>query len=509
MEPAKTSFKKIGRPTEVGPCQKAFLVHGTEKIPIHAECASKYSLFFRFADEHQPTALKNPVSLVIQNEGDQLKVGPCRILSGTANKGYAGYIVFERGVYDTESLLYNNKIVRLQVLASDLKPLLARKEKIRSSFKKYTSDLSYDLSVYKRMFDSMDADYRLEPEGVRNAVQKAIIYSEGPGLRRYFEDKLEELRSLVENFGPEEHHHHGFYFRRQLWTDILACPFTARATLKPRGYAGDSELMRMIYVNDYQGDSTYSKITHKHAVEHTAAESVRNRIKLIAKMLKRRKDAAGPSPMDKIKVLSVGCGPAFELKLIVKSPDDCQRYRFTLFDQDSSALSEAADVASEIEKKFNLSPAVDYVQGSVRLMLFSRQLRRKWGRFHFIYSMGLFDYLNARVATAVIDRLYRLLRPGGDLVIGNFHVSNPSKYYMQYWGDWHLIHRTELELRELWPHHSEANVGVLYDDTGSQMFLQIIKPQASESDSNQRSPGLMAVDNSCHFPHESSTCGLT
>ncbi len=465
--------------TAVTPQEKAYLVHGTQKYPIHAECASKYSLFFRFTDEHRPTVLNNPVNLVIENNGDQLELGPCHILTGPDINGNAGRIVFERDVYNTESLLYNNKIERLQALATDLNPLLARKEKVRTSFKKYIGSLSYDLSVYKSVFDAMDANCSSEPEEVRSAVQKAIIYSEGPELRRFFENKLEELRCLVDDFSLEEHRNHGFYFRRQLWTYILACPFTARATLKPRGYAGDSELMRMIYLNDYQGDSTYAKITHKHAVEHTAAESVRNRIELIASMLKRRKDAAWRPPLDRIKVLSVGCGPTFELKQILQSPEDCQKYRFTLFDQDACALSEAADVASEIENVLGLSPAIEYVQGSVRLMLFSRQLKRKWGRFQFIYSMGLFDYLNTRVARAVVDRLYRLLKPGGDLVVGNFHVTNPSKYYMQYWGDWHLIHRTETELRELFPQNSDAKVAILYDDTGSQMFLHIIKPETS------------------------------
>ena len=182
---------------------------------------------------------------------------------------------------------------------------------------------------------------------------------------------------------------------------------------------------------------------------------------------------------EKYKVLSVGCGPAFELHLILKSPQDCAKYHFTLFDQDAAALSEAADVAAEIDKKIGVSPAIEYVQGSVRLMLFSRQLKQKWGQFHFIYSMGLFDYLNSRVAAAVLDRLYRLLKPGGELVVGNFHVTNPSRYYMQYWGDRYLMHRTEEEFKSLFQNNSGSKVSVLYDNTGSQMFLSIKKPKTN------------------------------
>ena len=479
METAKSTFQNIDRCTELTPCEKTYLVQGSQKIPIQTECASKYSLFFRYCEDHRMIEFNKPVNLVFQNDRNRLELGPCRIISGTDIIGFNGRIVFERDVYDIESLLHRNKMARPQTLSSELRPLLERKEKVNSAFKKYIADLSYDLSVYKKLFDAMDMSYRSEPEEVQSAVQKAIIYSEGPEFRRFFEDKLLELKELVEDFSPEEHRHHGYYFRRQLWNFIMSCPFAARATLKPRGYAGDSEIMRMIYVNDYQGDSTFSKITHKHAVEHTAAESVRYRVHLIANILKKCGDLSARPSSQKIKVLSVGCGSAFELKQILISPQDCEKYRFTLFDQDASALSEAADTTAEIKKDLGLSPEIDYVQGSVRLMLFSRQLKRKWGQFEFIYCMGLFDYLNTRVASAVLDRLYRLLKPGGNLVVGNFHVDNPSKYYLQYWGDWYLLHRTEAELRNLFKNDSKAKVSVLYDETESQMFLHINKPEMS------------------------------
>ncbi len=98
------------------------------------------------------------------------------------------------------------------------------------------------------------------------------------------------------------------------------------------------------------------------------------------------------------------------------------------------------------------------------------------GKFHFIYSMGLFDYLSTPVAKAIINKLYQLLMPGGKLVVGNFHVSNPSKHFMEYWGDWHLIHRTEQEFKNLLSKSSAAEISVIFEDSGSQMFLDIKKP---------------------------------
>jgi extracellular factor (EF) 3-hydroxypalmitic acid methyl ester biosynthesis protein len=108
-------------------------------------------------------------------------------------------------------------------------------------------------------------------------------------------------------------------------------------------------------------------------------------------------------------------------------------------------------------------------------MLTTAKLEKKWGQFDCIYSMGLFDYLTPPVAKAVLGKLYQLLNSGGEMVIGNFHVSNPSKYYMEYWLDWVLYYRTEDDFMDLLGDVSTADVNVSFEDTGSQMFLQVTK----------------------------------
>jgi len=475
METAKKYFKPIDTNTEVNSQEKALLVQKTKKVPIYAECASKYSLFFRYLEDQAVINSDEPIYLIFQNNGQKVELGPCQILPDSDLNGWAGRIVFLRDVYDIQSLLGNNEVVKLQGSFRNLPQVLARKDKIRQTFKDYVANLVYDLQVYKQVFDDLDSKTRNEPEDVRIAVQEAIIRTEGADFRKFFQDILDELIRLVENFSPKEHQRHALYFRNHLREFILICPFAARATLKPRGYAGDSEQMRMIYLNDYQGDSTFAKLLHKHAVEHTASRSVRNRIGIISQMVNIFRNSSRWQDSDKIDVLSVGSGAAFELKNIFYSPKNCSQYKFVLFDQDPDALAEASDLVNEIESMIDAKPEIISIKGLVRTMLFSRKLSEQWGKFDFIYSLGLFDYLNLRVAEAIINRLYQLLKPRGELVIGNFNVTNPSRYYMEYWGDWVLLHRTEEEFRNLFKQTSEANVRVLYDDTGSQMFLDIKK----------------------------------
>jgi extracellular factor (EF) 3-hydroxypalmitic acid methyl ester biosynthesis protein len=108
-------------------------------------------------------------------------------------------------------------------------------------------------------------------------------------------------------------------------------------------------------------------------------------------------------------------------------------------------------------------------------MLASNRLKAKWGLFDYIYSMGLFDYLTPPVASAVLGKLYKVLKPGGTMLIGNFHVSNSSRYYMEYWLDWVLYYRTEEEFTDLLGNVGSEEATVFFEDSGSQMFLQVEK----------------------------------
>ena len=54
----------------------------------------------------------------------------------------------------------------------DLPLLLSRKEKIKPAFVEYTAKLTYDLNVYKGLFDSLDSQYQDEPEDVKESFEE-------------------------------------------------------------------------------------------------------------------------------------------------------------------------------------------------------------------------------------------------------------------------------------------------------------------------------------------------
>ncbi len=453
---------------------KAHLLHGDNKISIEAKYASRFSLLIRFLNGNKAEEGTVYRKLVFQKNGKQVEIGPCKYIHEAKGNGYKGRVVFHEDVYDLDSLFFDSKLEKLQSDFVNLPLILAHKDNIKKPFKEFTANLTYDLNIYKNLFDALDKKCADEPERIRQQVQMAIIETEGQKFMRFLDDKLEEFENIIINFSKKDHERHGFYFRRQLWTFIMSSPFMTRTNLKPRGYSGDSIMMKMIYLNQYEGSSTFGRLMHKHPIEHPAAQAVRNRRKLVAEMLSALKTRKLHSN-NKMKVLSVACGPAFELQDVITSPEDGDRFHFTLLDQDENALSEARSQIALIEKKLGRKIEVEFLNESVRTMLKTQELNKMWGSFDYVYSMGLFDYLTPPVAKAVIGKLYQVLNAGGEMAIGNFHISNTSRYYMEYWLDWVLYYRTEHEFVDLLKNQPLAETNILFEDTGCQMFLHTKK----------------------------------
>jgi len=456
----------------------ATLIDGKENIPIEAEYISKYSLNIRFLNGKSfPDGFVFP-RLIFKLNGSHVKLGPCKLLKNGNANGKHGKIVFIKDIYDFEKLFFNKSIVKLQSSFINLPLILGHKDEIKKEFKEHTANLTYDLNVYKDLFDQIDSQIQPEPEEIKKIIRKSIIDTEGRSFMAFLGESLQDLGKLVENYSNEEHERHGFYFRKQMWSMIMSSPIMMRTNLKPQGYAGDFEMMKMIYDNNYIGNTIFGMIMHKHPLEHPAAQAVRTRRKLITQSFHDIEKTNLWNKQKKLSILSVACGPAYELQDILSESDDYSKYHFTLLDQDPSALEAAKNLVRNLGAKFDTKLDVTYLNESVRTMLTTNQIADKWGQFNFIYSMGLFDYLTPPAARVVIRKLFQLLAPGGEMVIGNFHVSNPSRIYMEYWLDWVLYYRTEDEFKELLSSEATAETSVFFENTGSQMFLHVKKQKS-------------------------------
>jgi extracellular factor (EF) 3-hydroxypalmitic acid methyl ester biosynthesis protein len=446
------------------------LEHQGQLLQVHLWSRSQLSLSVRFLGVSPPVGTIFS-RLTIPGASAEQGLGRCQLtLAQTAAE--PGCLVFLDDVYDCDALLREGRVRNQLGFLSELPLVLALREQIGAEFRAFVADLNYDLTVYKKFFDQQDRLYQLEPAEVAQAAQRALIARAGKDFFAYLDGMLARLAELVHGLTPEQHERHGYYFRQQLWPFIMGSAFMRRTNLKPRGYAGDALMMNMIYDDAYEGEWVFNKLLHKHPIEHPAAQAVRNRRVKVPVMLHEAR-ASRPKPF---KVLSVACGPARELDDLFRSAADCRDLSITLLDQDEEALLAAQATVRRLEATLQTPIDARAVNQSVRMLLRDAELPTTLGRFGFIYTMGMFDYLTPPVARAVLERLYALLEPGGILVVGNYHVSNASRYYMAYWLDWILYYRTEGEMLDMAGRLTDAHASVSFDDSRCQMFLRVEKP---------------------------------
>ena len=452
---------------------EARLSSGDREATVNVRYASKFSLLVNRDDGITLSPDNNHYELAINIDGEWMNLGTCTLLNDETSSDEFYRLVLTRDVYDFDTLITKNKLVSLQNGFLNVPSVLGHKKEIKREFVEYTAEFSYDLCVYKQVFDTLDEEYSGESDEIRTLVQNAILETEGRKFITYLDKRLDELEDLVKDFSQQEHKTHGFYFRKQLWSFILCSPFMARTNLKPLGYAGDYRMMQMIYSKALEGESTFGKLMHFHPMQHPGAQAVCSRRNLVARIIRERlkKNIGMGEPL---RILSVASGPAFELQDILKSPEDCPQCRFSLLDQDSRALAEAAALVDNLMTTYGTKIEAHPIKASIRTLLSTREMRDKWGEFDVIYSMGLFDYLTPPVASALLNKLSQLLAPEGEMTIGNFHVSNTGKVYMEYWLDWVLYYRTEEEFLSLIQNDSLQGE-VVFEDTGNQMFLKAQK----------------------------------
>lgn len=95
-------------------------------------------------------------------------------------------------------------------------------------------------------------------------------------------------------------------------------------------------------------------------------------------------------------------------------------------------------------------------------------------KFDLVWSAGLFDYFNDSIFIRLLTRFYHLLKPNSEMVIGNFSDNNPSKIYMELFGDWILNYRSKEKLTYLGAKvTNQENIKVGMEPNGVNLFLHL------------------------------------
>ncbi len=202
------------------------------------------------------------------------------------------------------------------------------------------------------------------------------------------------------------------------------------ALRKPHGYAGDYEMMEKIYSGHVSCDPSLEN-WDRYFQAQPAPQAVRNRKDYFHGVLDRH------AQQNEAAVLKLGVGPGrgmYEWLERAERP----RIKLECVDVDQKAIEYAAYL------NHKHSQSITFHHRNV--FKFVPPTEQK---YDLIWAAGLFDYFDDNTFVAVASRFFRHLPENGEFIIGNFSVENPTRPYMELFGDWNLHHRSTDQLYDL------------------------------------------------------------
>lgn len=346
-----------------------------------------------------------------------------------------------------------------------------RLDDIAPDFKAWVAELRTYLETLKSFLDDEETRLATFDQITRQETLQQYLAEAAPMLVDRMNRAAEELSGFVSGLRPEDHGAHRAFVRKHLLPLVRLSPILRRSHDKPFGYAGDYEVMNMLYRDHAEGDSLFGRALNIYAAQEPAAQANINRIEYLGRAIREVMSRASSG---RVRVASVGCGPAREIfELLKAEPALGPRLQIALIDQEEQAIKYCERTLGPVAAA--TGARVEYIRESVRRLLTERQLLHVLGQRDFIYSAGLFDYLSDRTFSALLSSLYDALSPGGLLAIGNVAEHNPTRWFMEYCLDWFLIHRSRKELLELGQRLSPtpASASVDAEPLGVNLFLLI------------------------------------
>jgi len=203
---------------------------------------------------------------------------------------------------------------------------------------------------------------------------------------------------------------------------------------KPLGYAGDYQILDWIYTNkaDSKGrgllwDKLFQRLP--------ATQAVRNRKDFFCDFFS---SMFGNNNRD-TSVLDIASGSGRPIIEALKKCrcDAAKTYAYCI-DHDVNAI--------EYSKRLKVELAPDYdIQWDNRNFF---RLKPE-NRFNLVWTGGVYEYLNDRLAIALLKRMWEWTKSGGKTVFGIFHPSNPTRNWMDWCGEWFQIYRTKEDILRL------------------------------------------------------------
>jgi len=266
-----------------------------------------------------------------------------------------------------------------------------------------------------------------------NNFEKLISNVDVSDLPSYKDRIFQQIDSIAEdlkNAPDKEELENQFYDICAKFDDSI---IHKRCRDKPLGYSGDYEIIDWIYTRK-TAPSGNGKLFDEMFHTYEAAQAVRNRKQWfinkcieLAKVKKSRLD-----------VLDLGCGPCRDVIEMYQTCSNGINIYVHCVDHEPKAIKYARKLLAHTD-----------FQKNVRLDCTNAFRLKTSHKYDLIWSAGLFDYLEDRIATLLLKKIWRYLKDDGQIIFGNFSPQNPTRNGMELVVKWYLIHRTADDLIKL------------------------------------------------------------
>ncbi len=257
--------------------------------------------------------------------------------------------------------------------------------------------------------------------------------------------------------------------QRELLPYVLLTRILERTYTKPRGYAGDFQTIEWLYQAEPGGKGRLGPLIDGLLLLLPCVQAVQNRRGLLAEEIRKTIETRAG---DVTRVVSLACGPARELFDVYAELTDPAALRSILIDIDAEAVA----MVEQMRDQQGLQNSMDLVQGNLVYLATGRQQLEVEDQ-DLVYSIGLIDYFNDKFVVALLNFAFGILRPGGRVILGNFHLRNPDKAFMDHVLDWKLIHRDEGAMDRLFEASAFARpcTNIRFEGQGVNLFAECVR----------------------------------
>jgi len=351
--------------------------------------------------------------------------------------------------------------------------------RLRKEFKVILADIHTFLSDLRRHLEVQEVGLTSLPQDERAQKESRLLAKITPTTNQALDELFERFELFVSSLSDAEKPIYRDYAQRMLHSLVLWAPFSDRSYRKPLGYAGDHEMVAMMFREHREGTSLYAKVFNVWLLHQDSSLAHQNRVTILeARLATCIAKVHGMGR--RANVLNIGCGPAVEVQRLIANSPLSDHLDITLLDFNDKTLAQTGAQLRKLKQEHGRTTTFEAVTKSVQQLLKDSAGKKQIARYDMVYCAGLFDYMPDKICERLLGLFYQQAVPGGAVLATNVTPKNPNRASMEFALDWYLIYRDAQAMRGILPQGiTGSQAHICSDLTGTNIFLEFSKPHAT------------------------------